>query len=180
MRFTYDPRPKVPLLSGRLGGSRLVLADLGPAIGAPGSGVPGDTKKAKGKGKVIPDKRFDLPSLRAMNANVNVEIGMFDPGTKVIDPLRPLRAHILLADGVLTIADLEGIDGPGQPGGVLQLDGRGEKARWTADMRMLDVDLTRWLNIKRSATRRPIYRASSMGRSRSKATGARRRRSCPA
>ena len=33
--FTYDQRPKVPLLSGRLGGARLVLADLGPAVGTP-------------------------------------------------------------------------------------------------------------------------------------------------
>jgi len=33
--FTYDKRPKVPLLSGRLGGSRVLLADLGPTIGAP-------------------------------------------------------------------------------------------------------------------------------------------------
>ena len=33
--FTYDKRPKVPLLAGRLGGSRLLLADLGPAVGAP-------------------------------------------------------------------------------------------------------------------------------------------------
>ena len=33
--FTYDPRPRLPMLSGRLTGSKLLLADLGPAVGAP-------------------------------------------------------------------------------------------------------------------------------------------------
>ena len=153
--FTFDSKRKVPLLSGRLGGSRLVLADLGPAIGAPGSGDSGGAEQTKGKGKVIPDKKFDLPSLRAMDANVNVAIGMFDPGTAIIDPLRPLRAHILLSDGVLTIADFEGKTAKGSLVGYLQLDGRGEKALWTADMRMLGVDLTQWLNLKRSGDAPP-------------------------
>ena len=169
--FTYDPRPKVPLLSGRLGGSRLVLADLGPAIGAPGSGVSGDGEKVKAKGRVIPDKRFDLPSLRAMDANVNVEIAMFDPGTKIIDPLRPLRAHILLADGILTIADFEGKTAQGSLVGFLQLDGRGNRALWTADMRMLDVDLTRWLNIKRSGSAPPYISGKLDGQVKVKGDG---------
>src|SRR6185295_9363568 len=38
--FTYETRRKVPLLSGRLTGSRLVLADLGPVVGTDGSGDP--------------------------------------------------------------------------------------------------------------------------------------------
>ena len=87
--FTYDRRPKVPLLSGRLGGSRLVLADLGPAVGTPPPGTGVAKANAATGGRVIPDKRFDLPSLRAMNANVVVEIGTFDPGTEIIEPLRP-------------------------------------------------------------------------------------------
>ena len=169
--FTYDPRPKVPLLSGRLGGSRLVLADLGPAIGASGSGVDGNAEQTKGKGKVIPDKRFDLPSLRAMDANVDVEIGMFDPGTKIIDSLRPLRAHILLADGVLTIADFEGKTAKGSLVGYLQLDGRGAKALWTADMRMLGVDLAQWLNLKRSGDAPPYLSGKLDGQVKVKGDG---------
>ena len=68
--FTYDKRPKVPLLAGRLGGSRLVLADLGPAVGTPSPGAAATKASAASSGRVIPDKHFDLPSLRAMNANV--------------------------------------------------------------------------------------------------------------
>lgn len=149
--FTYDARPKVPLLSGKLGGARLVLADLGPAVGAPVGGE----APAKHDDRVFPDKKFDLPSLRAMNANVLVEISMFDPGTTLIEPLRPVRGHILLADGVLTIADFEGETAQGRLLGYLQLDGRGNQALWTADLRALGIDLSQWLRLKRGGDAPP-------------------------
>ena len=71
----------MPLLSGKLGGSRLLLADLGPAVGAPSGGEAPVTKPAVAGERVIPDRKFDLPSLRAMDANVLIDIAMFDPGT---------------------------------------------------------------------------------------------------
>jgi uncharacterized protein involved in outer membrane biogenesis len=154
--FTYDKRPQVPLLSGRLGGSRLVLADLGPAVGTPppGSGVA--KAAAAHEGRVIPDKRFDLPSLRAMNANVVVDIGTFDPGTDIIEPLHPARAHLLLADGVLTIADFVGVTAQGRMEGYVQLDARrDDTALWTADLRLLGVNLAQWLRLKRSGNAPP-------------------------
>ncbi len=150
--FTYETRRKVPLLSGRLTGSRLVLADLGPVVGAPASGeAPAKGSKTASGERVIPDRKFDLPSLRAMDANVLVDIEMFDPGTTIIEPLRPVRAHLLLADGVLTIADFDGRTAQGRLAGYFQLDGRGSQALWTADLRALGVDLAHWLRLKRSA-----------------------------
>ena len=155
--FTYDTRRKVPLLAGRIAGPRLVLADLGPAVGA-GNPEPANAKKeaAGGKpGRVIPDKRFDLPSLRAMDANVLFDIGMFDPGTDVIEALRPARAHLILADGVLTISNFEGRTAQGSLLGYLQLDGRANQALWTADMRLVGVDLARFLRLGRPADAPP-------------------------
>jgi uncharacterized protein involved in outer membrane biogenesis len=152
--FTFDRRPAVPLLAGRLGGSRLVLADLGPALGAPARGQPASASTAA-KERVIPDRQFDLPSLRAMDANVIIDIAMFDPGTTVIEPLRPARAHLLLAGGVLTIADIEGSTAQGRLLGYVQLDGRGAQALWTADMRALGIDLSQWLRLKRAADTPP-------------------------
>ena len=154
--FTYDTRRKVPLLAGRLGGSRVLLADLGPAIGtsAPGAGAEGNGKVAA-PGRVIPDKKFDLPSLRAMDANILIDIAAFDPGTELIEPLRPGRAHLLLADGVLTIADFEGVTAQGKLSGYLQLDGRGERALWTADLRMIGLNLAQWLRLKRKGDAPP-------------------------
>ena len=151
--FTYDKRRKVPLLAGRLGGSRLLLADLGPAVGAPAPGSAPATSGASGR--VIPDKKFDLPSLRAMDANIVVDNGTFDSGTDILEPLHPARAHILLADGVLTIADFEGVAAQGKLAGYLQLDGRAEHALWTADMRLLGVNLAQFLHIKRKGDAPP-------------------------
>lgn len=154
--FTYDTRPKRPLLSGKLGGSRLVLADLGPAVGTRNNvSAAAAGTSATNPGRVIPDKKFDLPSLRAMDANVLFDIAMFDSGTDVIEPLRPARAHLLLAEGVLTIADIEGVTAHGKLLGYLQLDGRNDQALWTADMRFVGVDLARWLRIKRSGDAPP-------------------------
>ena len=153
--FTYDKRPKVPLLAGRLEGSRLVLADLGPAVGTPPPGSGTAKANAATTGRVIPDKRFDLPSLRAMDANVVIRIGTFDPGTDIIEPLHPARAHLLLADGVLTIADFEGVTAQGRLAGFLQLDGRSERALWTADLRLLGVNLAHWLRLKRAGDAPP-------------------------
>ena len=152
--FTYDARRKVPLLSGRIGGSRLALADLGPAVGTPVQGS-GSTTPTAAAGRVIPDKKFDLPSLRAMDANVLAEVGTFDPGTTVIEPLRPARVHVLLADGVLTLADIEGVTAQGRLVGYLQLDGRTDKALWIADMRFLGVNLAQWLRLKRDEKQPP-------------------------
>jgi uncharacterized protein involved in outer membrane biogenesis len=151
--FTFDRRPRVPLLQGRLGGARLVLADLGPAVGAPPAGS-GEAKPAAA-GRVIPDRKFDLPSLRAMDANVVIDIGTFDPGTDILEPLHPARAHLMLADGVLTISDFLGVTAQGKLAGYLQLDGRRDKALWTADLRLLSVDLARFLRIKRSGDAPP-------------------------
>ena len=146
--FTYDTRRQVPLLAGRLGGTRLLLSDLGPAVGVQVAGD-GSTKITKAPGRVIPDRAFDLPSLRKMDADVLVDIAELDTGTDVLAQLRPLRAHLLLADGVLTLSDIDARTAKGRLLGNLQLDGRGRQAKWTADLRLLGVDLSQWLQLKR-------------------------------
>lgn len=58
--FRYDPRRHPATLSGRLTGARLVLSDLGPAVGTSGERV------AAG-GRVLPRREFDLRALRGMD-----------------------------------------------------------------------------------------------------------------
>ena len=73
-----------------------------------------------------------------------------------------MRAHLLLADGVLTIADFEGRTAQGRLAGYLQLDGRGKRGALDRRHAALGVDLAHWLRIKRkTATRRPTSPASS-------------------
>ncbi len=143
--FTFDRRPATPLLSGRLGGSRLVLADLGPVVGAAAPAA-APAKDDASRRRVLPDREFDLPSLRAMDADVTVEIAYLDLGTSLLEPLKPLRTHLQLRDGVLTLNDLDARTAEGRLTGNLSLDGRAQKALWKADLQLVGVRLERWLH----------------------------------
>ena len=161
--FMFDAGRKVPLLAGRLRGTRLLLADLGPAVGtAPKGGaavaappaaaasapVPASEKRTptRGSGKVLPDRPFDLPSLRAMDANVLIDIDNLDLGSSIVEPLRPLRTHLMLQNAVLTLRDIDARTGAGTLTGVVQLDGRESLAMWNANLRWDNVRLERWLH----------------------------------
>lgn len=177
--FQYDPRPGVPVLSGRLTGSKLLLADLGPVVGtsaqtgssasAPKAVPAAPSVKAKPAGRaaakttntppaksndkpgrVLPDREFDLPSLRAMNANVLIVIDSLDLGSSFLEPLKPLKTHLVLRDGVLTFADLDARTGQGRLFGNLQLDGRGKLALWTANIGWSGIRLESWIRQVRS------------------------------
>ena len=175
--FMFDAGRRIPLLAGRLRGTRLLLADLGPAVGtvpkgaaaasmppAPAASTPERPAKAadtraptRGRGKVLPDRPFDLPSLRAMDANVLVDIDNLDLGSSIVEPLRPLRTHLMLENAVLTLRDLDARTGAGSLKGVVQLDGRESLALWNADLRWNDVRLERWLHQERKAGDAPPY-----------------------
>ena len=180
--FTYDSRPRVPMLAGRLTGARLTLADLGPVVGAPvhpssaattnaGAAVPikaaaAPTHASATPGRVLPDREFDLPSLRVMNANVLIDIDNLDLGSGLLEPLRPLRTHLVLADGVLTLSDIEARTGQGRLGGNVTLDGRNAQARWTADLRWSGVRLERWIHQARAGDAPPYASGSLDGQAR--------------
>jgi len=136
--FVYEAGRSVPLLSGQLGGARLLLTDLGPAFGT----VPSTTKRSK----VLPDRPFDLAALRAMDADVLIDIQYADLNTSFLAPLRPLRGHLQLKDGVLTLQDLDARTAQGTLKGDLSLDGRGAKALWDAKLRWDGVRLERWIH----------------------------------
>lgn len=146
--FSYETVNGVRKLSGRLGGSRLLLADLGPAIGgatrAADGSRPATLTKPPGA-KVLPARPFDLKALRVMDANVLIDISDVDLNTALLEPLRPLRAHLQLVSGVLTLSDLEARTAQGELRGLVRLDGRSATALWNANLRWNDVRLERWI-----------------------------------
>lgn len=148
--FAYGPMPGPgparPMLTGRLGGSRLLLSDLGPAVGV----SPASTGAARRPGRVLPDRAFDLPALRAMDANVLIDIAEVDLNTTFLEPLRPLRAYLLLSNGVMTLRDVDARTAQGRLQGRLNLDGRDSPAGWTTDLRWDGVRLERWLRQARA------------------------------
>lgn len=172
--FTFDPRPRLPLLSGRLTGTNLMLADLGPAVGAPvrkGAGPVAVAASAAAlavskSGQVLPNREFDLPALRAMDANVLIDIAKLDLGSGLLQPLEPLRTHLVLADGVLTLRELEARTGQGNVGGTVQLDGRNALALWTADLRWDGVRLESWIHQSRSDSGPPYITGKLNGKAR--------------
>ena len=174
--FTFDPRPRLPILSGRLTGTNLALADLGPAVGAPvrkgaapvavvAASAPPRTSARTGH--VLPNREFDLPALRAMDANVLIAIDKLDLGSGLLQPLEPLRTHLVLADGVLMLRELEARTGQGRLLGTVQLDGRDAQALWTADLRWDGVRLESWIQQDRKDKGAPPYVTGSLnGRAR--------------
>jgi len=149
--FRYDTAPAVPVLSGTLRGSRLALADLGPAFG----GATAETPKLAKAGHVLPDRAFDIPSLKAMNADVGVALDVVDFGTDRLAPFEPLRGHLTLRDGVLRLDDLLARTAEGQVQGAIGLDSRPSVPRWNADLRWGGIRLERFVKAHDVAVRDP-------------------------
>ncbi len=171
--LVYDGRQPTPLLTGRVGGEVLRLKDLGPAIG---TRAPADTPALAAvldgvldelpdapdatagtrpqavartrPDRVLPDRRFDLPTLRVMDADVQVAIAKLDLGDDAaIEPLRDLQTHLTLRQGVLTLAQLRASAAGGQVSGSTQLDAAtiGKPAQWMADLRFSGFRVEQWL-----------------------------------
>lgn len=171
--FVFDKRGKVALLSGELKGSRLALSDLAPAIGR---AEPLVSKKDAAAAplhlrRVIPDHTFDLPSLRAMNANVLFDVADLDLGTSALESFRPARAHLTLEDGVLSLQDLFARTGSGQLSGAASLDGRNSPAVWTTNLQLRDVELDQWIHQKRGQGGPPYIAGKLQGQLKERGTG---------
>lgn len=171
--MTYDTRPRVPLLSGSVTGPRLLLADLAPTIGGePGAApAPPASASSPASARVLPDKEFDLPSLRAMNANVLMAFDRVELGSLFALPLQPLKTHLTLQDGKLRLDDLVARTADGNLTGKLSLDGTGKLALWDADLRWSGVKLEEWLKQPRAGGGPPYVSGSLVGRAAVKGQG---------
>ena len=141
--FIFDRRPKVPLLTGELTGSRFVLSDLAPAFGAQ---APGANNPAPPDGRVVPQRTFDIPSLHAMNADLKVRLKRVELGSLFARPLEPLEGQLKLQSGALTISDLLASTADGQVSGRVSLDGNPKPPTWGADVRWKGIRLEQWLS----------------------------------
>ena len=157
--FSYDaPRGTKPRLTGRLTGPLLYLDDLGPAFGVESKprAAAARAKQPRPPGaKVLPDRKFDLPSLSAMNADVSVALDRLDPGSERLEPMSPLRGRVRLDDGVLRIDDFLARWAQGQVKGSLVVDGRQPVARWEAHLAGSGLLLEQWLKLERPAGQPP-------------------------
>ncbi len=148
--FRFDTVPDVPKLTGTLHGRRLALVDLGPAFGA----ATPDTPTVKKSDRVLPEREFDIPSLRAMNADVGIDLDTADLGTDKLEPFKPLQGRIGLQDGVLTLHDLVARTSAGAVLGTLVLDSRPALPKWNADLHWTGIQLERFIKARDVATKK--------------------------
>lgn len=139
----YDQQVSPPRLSGELHGPRLAFADLGPAIGADGAAK--QPAERKPDGRVLPQRRFDLPSLKAMDANVLMKFDELDFGTESMAPLRQLQTRVRLDAGVLRLESLQTVVAGGSLKGSTQLDANASPAKWAANLEFAGIDVAGWL-----------------------------------
>lgn len=142
LRFHQRTNPR--RLTGQLTGPKLAFADLGPAIGGEG-GTARKPAQQEAQGRVLPQRRFDLPSLKVMDADVQVAIDEVDFGTEAMAPLKQLKTRILLDAGVLRLDDLHAVVSGGQFKGMTQLDANTQPARWQARLDIAGVDIAGWM-----------------------------------
>ncbi|MBL0917486.1 MAG: AsmA family protein [Hydrogenophaga sp.] len=139
--LAFHQRTSPRRLTGELHGPRLALADLGPAVGGDG----GTAKQPAPAGRVLPQRRFDLPSLKVMDADVRMAVDELDFGTTAVAPLRAFKTHIHLNGGVLRLEDLHAVVSGGRFAGRTQLDARAEPAQWQARLDIANVDIAGWM-----------------------------------
>ncbi|MDF3030148.1 MAG: hypothetical protein K0R03_706 [Moraxellaceae bacterium] len=149
-QFRYDTAPKVPLLSGKLRGSQLVLEDLAPAFGASSQEASSatDAPDKTGTRRVLPQREFDIPSLHRMDADVDVRLARVDLGSEKLKPLEPLEGRLRLDGGVLKLDKLQARTADGELHGDLTLDARPEMPQWTFDLGWSGIRLQQWITLR--------------------------------
>lgn len=142
LRFHQLTNPR--RLTGELTGPKLAFADLGPAIGGDG-GTAKKPEQQEAQGRVLPQRRFDLPSLKVMDADVKVAIDQLDFGTDAMAPLQQFKTRIHLDGGVLRLDDLHAVVSGGTFQGMTQLDANAQPAQWQAKLDIAGVDIAGWM-----------------------------------
>jgi uncharacterized protein involved in outer membrane biogenesis len=140
----YEQLTRPPRLTGTLTGPKLALADLGPAVGT-GDGPEAEMPAEAPGDLALPQRRFNLPSLKAMDADVQVDIEELDFGTEAMAPFRQLKTHLRLDGGVLRLEDLQAVISSGQVRGMTALDSNARPAQWEARLDFEGVDMAGWI-----------------------------------
>ncbi len=112
-----------------------------------------DAKQASSGDDVLPERSFDIPSLKAMNASVEIDLERLDLPGDVLRPVSALHAQLVLDDGVLELDRLSATTADGQLRGTLSLDANRQPPLWRADVGWSAVDLAKWITARNADTK---------------------------
>lgn len=150
-QLTFDPGSHPARLDGNLGGELLRLVDLGPAFGTTdeeGRPVPPP------RGRLIPNRPLNLPTLKKLDARITVDINRLDLGNAFHEPITPFKARIDLSEGKLALANVEANTAKGRLRGEISVDARERVAHWRADLAWDNIHLENWIKAaKRSGNK---------------------------
>jgi AsmA family protein len=152
-QFVYDLAPEIPMLSGKLEGTLLMLADLAPAFGAAQDNA--DSKARPGK--LFPDESLDFTTYGRMNADIDVHLDAVDLGSAFRQKISPLKLHLTLIKHKLSLADLEASTAQGSLSGALSIDAHDASnpdlspppaPDWDIQLAVRDIRLEQWLKVQ--------------------------------
>ena len=180
---SYDKRPVKrgggarPMLSGKLQSRSLWLTDLGPAVGKTKLEKPATAPAGTNAGRVLPQRTFDLPTLRAMDADIALAIQTLQLNeADAVRPIAPLNAQLRLRDGVLRIDDIAAGLAQGRIEGNMVLDAHipDAPALWQAKLALSQMHIEQFVpavgeRVVPWATGRLAGRLTLQGRGRSTA-----------
>ena len=128
---------------------RVVWSDLAGLIGGtPGQAdAPDDTAAQRrersaqaGSGKLLPDKPIALPRIRAADLDVHYRVDRIE---SQITPVDRLEGHLQIEDGLIRVRSLKLGVGKGSVVANVELDGRRDPIRTTADIDFRQLDFSR-------------------------------------
>lgn len=125
---------------------RVVWRDLAGLIGGrPGpADVPDDTPAQRSarpaSGKLLPDKPIALPRIRAADLDVHYRVDRIE---SQITPVDRLEGHLQIEDGLIRVRPLKLGVGKGSVVANIELDGRRDPIRTTADIDFRQLDFSR-------------------------------------
>jgi uncharacterized protein involved in outer membrane biogenesis len=130
----FDMTRARPLLTAELRSDRLALVDLGVLIGV-------DPRRPGSESRVLPDKRFDVPRMHAIDANVSLAAQRVAVNPAL--PLEDFSVQARLRDGVLRLDPLKfGFSG-GAIVSAVTLDARQRPIRAETSVDFRNVDFAR-------------------------------------
>ncbi len=129
----FDVSGKRPRLTATLASKRLDLDDLAGFLGAPA-----EARQRASSSKLLPQRKYDLARLRAMDADVRLTAARIN-APKL--PFENMDAHLKLDAGVVRLAPLNfGVAG-GNVRATIQMDARKDTIRTRADVNARGLEL---------------------------------------